>query len=640
VNLGKNDATTISLEDASDAGKIFANTTFNGDGIIIPESASDEATKTIINEIAAYMGTVVDRSGKPGIDQPKTDAFFVECAAFNDWVKKADADAAAILPAGESTGAASAAVNAVKAKVNDYFGRCRLVAFDPRTATLLNRKEEEYAAIAVKELSINAEEIKDFPLAQVAAGKPLPLQGALNPAYAGAIAALNNNAVKPLLGERKELTEADWALLQSKLAAFESWNAAKAGAVVEKLGIARIREILAGKAKDNINALVTKDKALEPESASIENVEKLTRYVRDLHKLCLNFVNFKDLYGGEAPAVFQAGILFLDQRSCNLCLTVDDAARHGTMAGLAGAYLAYCDCVRKGTGEKLSIVAVFSQGSDDNLMVGRNGVFYDRKGRDYDATISKILPNPISLRQAFWSPYKKLVRLIEEKVAKRAAAADADVNTQLAATATTAVNPTPATPVAPTAAPPKPAFDPSVIALMSVAFGSLTAAFVGVLTLLDKIAAWKLPLAAIGVMLIISGPSLILAFMKLRKRNLGPILDANGWAVNAKTSINVPFGTSLTGIAKLPKGSSVDMSDRYAEKSAAWPKVLIFLFFVWWIFAFAYDMGITYRLTKAWKWETPMGKPPAGMKTTSEETKPAAPAATSTAKPAESTPAK
>ena len=58
-------------------------------------------------------------------------------------------------------------------------------------------------------------------------------------------------------------------------------------------------------------------------------------------------------------------------------------------------------------------------------MVGRNGIFYDRKGRDWDATITKIIDNPISIRQAFWSPYKKVVRMIEEQVAKRAAAADA-----------------------------------------------------------------------------------------------------------------------------------------------------------------------------------------------------------------------
>jgi hypothetical protein len=129
----------------------------------------------------------------------------------------------------------------------------------------------------------------------------------------------------------------------------------------------------------------------------------------------------------------------------------------------------------------MSIVAVFSQGDDDNLMIGRNGIFYDRKGRDFDATISKILASPISLRQAFWSPYKKLVRLIEEQVAKRAADADADVNNTLTTVAT-----------APAAAPTKLKFDPSVIALISVALGSLAAAFAGVLAFLGKFDPWEI----------------------------------------------------------------------------------------------------------------------------------------------------
>ena len=62
-------------------------------------------------------------------------------------------------------------------------------------------------------------------------------------------------------------------------------------------------------------------------------------------------------------------------------------------------------------------------GDSDNLMVGRNGVFYDRQGRDWDATITKVVDNPISLREAFFAPYKKFIRMIEEQVAKRAAAA-------------------------------------------------------------------------------------------------------------------------------------------------------------------------------------------------------------------------
>jgi len=574
TNLGKQDAPEISVADASDATKIFANTTLNGDGVIILESAADEATKAVIKEIADCLGTVPDRSGKPGIDQAKTDAFFAECAAFDGWLKQAAADPANLSPVGDATAAASAAVKAIKTKVDDYFGRCRLAAFDPRTVALLNRKEEDYLAIAAKDMSISAGEIAGFPLAQVAAGRPLPLKGAVNPAHAAALSALHTNAVQPLLGDRAELTESDWAALQAKVAAYDAWAAAKAGAAVEKLGGKRVGEILAGKAKEHLTALIAKDKALEPEATSIANVEKLTRFVRDLHLLCVNFVNFKDLYDGGHPAVFQCGTLYLDQRSCTLCLPVEDAGKHAAMAGLAGVYLAYCDCVRKGTGEKLSIVAIFSQGDDDNLMVGRNGLFYDRKGRDFDATITKILANPISLRQAFWSPYKKFVRMIEEMISKRAAAADAASTSKLegaAAAVATADK-------AKLAEPKK--VDVGTVAALGVAFGAIGTFMAAIATGLVKVAVFG-PLAIVGVLLgliaLISGPSMILAYMKLRKRNLGPILDANGWAVNAKARINVPFGTSLTGIATLPPGSQRDIVDRFAEKKSPWPRIIVLL---------------------------------------------------------------
>jgi hypothetical protein len=632
ANLGKKDASAITLADASDANRIFADTTFNGDGVIIPESAGDEATKTVINDIMACLGTVPDRSGKPGIDQAKADTFFSECAAFDGWMKKAESDAKTILPAGDGTAAASAAVNAIKAKVDDYFGRCRLAAYDPRAVALLNRKEEEYLSVAAKDLSITAAEIAGFPLATIAPGKALPLKGAVNPAHAAAVAALFQNAIKPILGDKWELTETDWAAVQARLGAFESWIAGKAGAAVEKLGIKRIREILGGNEVLTLNGLIAKDKALEPEAASIANVEKLVRFVRDLHLLCINFVNFKDLYDGGDPSIFQCGTLYLDQRSCSLCLPVEDAGKHAAMAGLAGAYLAYCDCVRKGTGEKKSIVAIFSQGDDDNLMVGRNGLFYDRKGRDWDATITKIVANPISLRQAFWLPYKKLVRMIEEQIAKRAAAADAASTAKLESAAATAATADKAKPAEPTKK-----VDVGAVAAMGVAFGAIGTAIGYFLGLFKGIAPWQLPLIIIGLMLLISVPSLVLAFVKLRKRNLGPILDANGWAVNAKAKINVPFGTSLTGIAKLPPGSSVDVSDRYAEKSAAWPKILIVLFLVWWIYAFLNDdQGRLYRWT-----DGKYGKPPAEVQKLLDEKKAAEKAAAdAAAKAAAATPAK
>ena len=614
ANLGRADSSAISLADVSDAAGIFANTVLNGDGIIIPESAADNATRGIIEEIAACMGTVADRSGKPGIDQAKSDGFFAACEAFDAWIQAAQKDAAAILPLGDRTAAAASAARAIRGKVDDYFGRCRLAAFDPRAAAIVNRKEEDYAAIVAKDISINVTEIAGFPLAQVAAGKPLPLQAGVNPAFSQAIAALRENAVKPLLGGETHLTESDWVALQARLAPFDQWEAAKAGAAVEKLGVPRVRGILAGRGRENVNALIARDKALAYEAAAIADVEKLIRFVRDLRALCVNFVNFKDLYSGDAPAIFQAGVLYLDQRSCHLCLTVEDAGRHALMAGLAGAFLAYADCARKRGGEKLSIVAIFSQGDDENLMVGRNGIFYDRKGRDYDATITKILSNPISLREAFWSPYKKVARVIEEQVVKRASAADANASAQLAAAAAAPVAGAPV----PAPAPAKFAFDPSVVALLSIAVGTLVAAVGTFLAFLFHFAAWQIPLVAIGLLLIISAPSVLLAFIKLRQRNLGPILDANGWAINTKAKINVAFGARLTDIAKLPPGATVDVSDRYAEKSVVWPKLLLIGFLIWWIYAILDGTGILYRLTK--EWEIPLGNPPAALKPKSDQT--------------------
>ncbi len=603
---GRPKSDSVSLADAADAGQHFAEALFNGDGVIVPESAGETPTKAVIEDIAACVGTVKDCSGKQGIDQSKVDAFFAQCAAFDAWWQAAESDAAIILPLGGKTADAASAVKSAQTKVDDYFGRCRLAAFDARAAALVNRKEEDYAPIVAKDVSINVSEVAGFPLAQAAPGKPLALQGAVNPAHAATLAVLRAAAIEPLLGNTLEMTEVGWAAVQARLAPFAAWQAAQAGAAVARLGLPRVRQLLAGSARGDVEALLARDRSFERQAEAIGAMEKLIRFVRDLHGLCINFVNFKNLYAGDAPAIFQAGILYLDHRSCHLCLSVDDAGRHSAMAGLAGAFLAYADCARKGTGEKLSIVAIFSQGDDENLMVGRNGVFYDRKGRDYDATITKILPNPISLREAFWSPYKKVVRLIEEQVSKRASAADAANTTQSAAVVQGAV-------------PVKPKFDPSVVALISVAVGSLAAAFTTFLAFLGKFAPWQLPLLVIGIMLIISGPSVLLAFVKLRRRNLGPILDANGWAINSTARINVPFGTRLTDIAKLPPGSTVDIHDRYAEKSAVLPKIVMVLLLVAWFFAFVWDVGILNSWTREWK--TPLGKPSAAVQEKTEKEK-------------------
>ena len=569
--LGKRDADTISIDEASAAATKFAAKPFNGDGIIPADSAADDATKAVIGDIITCLGPDTDASGKPGVGQAKVDQFFAEALAYSDWWRQAEGNAITF-PLGLATPAAAAAINAVRSKVNDYFARCHLAAFDQRALPALNRDEKEFVAFAAKELTTTAAEIAGLPIARIQAGASLPLRDGVNPAWAGPLATLRANAISPVLGDKAALTEADWNTLLVALEPYEQWEKAKPAVKVEKLGLKRLREILSGNTKAGLLDLIAKDKAEEAHAQAITGLHRLVRYYRDLNQLCNNFVSFRDFYSRKRKAIFQAGTLYLDQRACDLCLTVEDAAKHAAMAALAGTYLAYCDCFRKGTGEKMQIVAAFTAGDSDNLMVGRNGVFFDAKGRDWDATITKVIENPISIRQAFFAPYKKLVRMVEEQVAKRAAAADAAADAKLAAAAKAAAAgeaPPPA------AAPPKPKIDIGTLSAIGLVLTTLLAALGGIFGKILGLAWWQIPLALLAIILAISTPSMIMAYLKLRRRNLGPILDANGWAVNARAKLNVPFGGSLTAMASLPPGSQRDLVDPFAEKKSPWPKIIV-----------------------------------------------------------------
>jgi hypothetical protein len=229
-------------------------------------------------------------------------------------------------------------------------------------------------------------------------------------------------------------------------------------------------------------------------------------------------------------------------------------------------YLAYCDCVRGS--EKMTIAAAFTAGDSDQLMVGRNGVFYDRAGRDWDATITKIVDHPISIRQAFWAPYKKAARLVAEQVQKFAAARAKGVDDLTAQAVAEAGKRTESAKPAPTP------FDAAkfagIFAAIGLAVGALGTALASVLAGLFALKWWQLPIAIAGLLLIVSGPAVVLAWFKLRSRNLGPILDANGWAINARARINIPFGTSLTQVARLPADAERSLSDPSAEKRQPW----------------------------------------------------------------------
>lgn len=293
-------------------------------------------------------------------------------------------------------------------------------------------------------------------------------------------------------------------------------------------------------------------------------LEKLLLLSRDFCTLLRNFVSFQDFYSkrgkallgrgadNDAPwAIFQAGTLVIDQRACNLCLRVEDMAKHNTQAPESGMFLIYCQCTHHASGQKMQIVAAMTIGDIRNLKVGKNALFYDRQGRDWEAEVIKIIDNPISIGQAFWSPYRKLGEWVSGLITKSAAEKEkksfADMTAKLQ---------TP--PAAGQAAPAQP-FDiarfAGIFAAIGMAIGALGTFLTSLLSEVGAIADkgwWAIPTLIICILLAISGPSMLLAWMKLRKRNLAPLLNANGWAINADAIISVLFGNTLTEQAQFP----------------------------------------------------------------------------------------
>jgi hypothetical protein len=564
--LNKSDEKRFTLSDINVQQQTLKDAPLNGDGIILPGSTKDKNLVTIIEAIIKAYPHVLDVSGNPGVSSDNANKFFADCKARIDWLDQGN-DIAII--EGVNTNSGFNAISAIRAKIDDYFSRSLACRFDPKASSLLNPTEGDWQSLTTRVLSSAGTEMSSLPLAAVSAKTVLPLVDGLNPAWQSAVTDFHEKVVMPTLGSRDQLTHDEWLLIKSQWDACAAWHSREAGISVAGFSREQLAEMSDEPVIADIHALIASDAALEPQVKAFSRLEQLVLFRLHLKELLNNFVNFTNFYSVDTRAVFEAGTLFLDGRACELCIEVIDPSKHAALAGLSKCFLAYCDITRP-NGAKKAIVAAFTNGDPDYLLVGRNGVFYDRAGNDWDATITKLIENPISIRQAFFSPYKRLIRFVEEQAAKSAAAAETASQTKLqGVTVDTAAG----------KAPGKPKLDLSIIAAMGVAVGGVATA-VGMLLQAVFGLGYMMPLGILGFMVLISGPSVFIAWLKLRQRNLGPLLDASGWAVNGQIKINAAFGGKLTALPRLPKGAKRNLVDPYADESTPWGKWLLVLLVV------------------------------------------------------------
>ncbi len=515
-------AEMISFAAVTGAAKLFNAQPLNGDGVVTPKSTSDKAVSDVVAQIIATEGAVADRSGDDGVDQAKADAFFADAAAYLAW-KAAEKDAATL---GDATASAYAAFAAVEATIDAYF--------TPPA---------------------------DLPLVTEDPTPSIPLTEGVNPLWQDKFQAFALRAAAPALGLEgvESLTRAQWCAVKAKLAPYGAWLAAKAGSAVADVGDEALSKMLeGGKMQTAVNDLITRDLALADEYDRFVDCERALRYAAYLANWLCNYVNQANLYDSNCESVFRTGELYIDGRVCNLCFHVANEAAHAALAAKSKCCLLYVKLTRKATGETRQVCAVVTAGSTAPLYAGRNGIFYDCDGKDWDAVVTKVVESQVCLKEAFWAPWAKIATTISEQckkfLASKQDAAVTKVGTGVtAATAATA---------------PKPAPDgaalASSVAALGVGIGMAGAAFAGLMGLLTGLPLWKVFAGVAAIILLVSLPSVVLAWFKLRARDLGAILNACGWAVNRPLYFSNGLARTFTRPAVMPVGAAV-ARDPYAS---------------------------------------------------------------------------
>ena len=436
-----------------------------------------------------------------------------------------------------------------KIRIDEIVNASKYLCAVLRNPDVLLEEKDELKIADLNEENADAKQMAE--IARRIAGKEETISLAAVEAAIGAIAVEQ----KPLVADpeaQPKIADKDWKKLTAQVAAYEAEVAAITAA---------------------------NQAAMDAATGEYQPLRKLLYMKRDFYTLLKNYISFQDFYNREIKAIFQCGRLVIDQRACELCVKVADAGKMAAEAGKSGMYLLFCDCENKNKGKKLSIVAAMTQGDIHNLEVGKNCIFYDRDGLDYDAVVTKIIDNPISIRQAFWTPYRKFANWVSDLVNKSVAEKESKGLEDMKANATTATEKAKENAEKGKAAEPaKPAFDiakfAGIFAAIGMALGMIGTALAAVASGLADLKWWQLLIVFACILLVISGPSMLLAYFKLRRRNLAPVLNANGWAVNAEAIINVPFGVTLTSQAKFPL---VKVKDPFKKGMSAWAKCLITL---------------------------------------------------------------
>lgn len=600
-HLGKTDQPSVSLDEIRQFRQSYATTLANGDGVVPPAVLTRPDVAELAQAVLDTVGGRPDVGGQRGVGRLELEQFQLGAAAWLTW--QTAAPAAHVL--GEHTAAAWQALQAVRAPVEDYFRQCDLLAQQqPAQAPRLAAPEALWAG--------PAEQIEAFlakaPLAVADASGVVPPPDQLNPLYAEPMARLHTAVMVHLPAARgRPLDRALWQLACGFLQPFADWQAAEPKQPFGALGEAALQRLLADETVEALLQAIAIDEAAAPEVKQTAELERLALNQQNLVALANNFVNFSAIYDHEPharKALIDTGNLVIDGRHLSFCVRVEGRDAHKKIAAESLCFLVYADIFAKEGGPvAYQVAAPVTSGERGRLRVGKRGLFIDNDNKEFDAIIVDIVENPISVKEAALAPFRRTAKMISEKMEQWLGSQQADAEKGLAAQGDKAVDraqqaggalvkgakeldavakpaeakaadvkPADSKPAAASAAAPAAADKPkeginanTLILGGGMALAGVGAVLASVVSMLTTLKGW---LAILGVVVAVAGLSALLGWLKLRRRDMSLLLEANGWAVNAQMKVTRRIGKFFTVVPADPPGTEVVRVDALAHLTA------------------------------------------------------------------------
>lgn len=460
----------------------------------------------------ARMLELMDADGDGRIRTPEViaaiDFLKAKNVNLNDLLKPSEADGKKLADvlARQADLAASAPSAADKQALADWEAKGKT----PEVAVFGEATAAGEAALAAVESVIDAffAPPEDMPLVTEAPDVTLPLRDHLNPKHLEAIMAFADACVKPVLGDGvTSIDRIGWKKVKAAFAPYRAWVAAKPVMNAGKLG-------------------------------DLVDEERVLRYKLHLLEFLENFVSMRRLYAADESATFQMGTLRIDGKEMSLCFHVASEAAHSALSGKSNCCVLYLKLTRPSEKAERSVCAVVTAGAVAQLYVGRNGVFFDRDGKDWDAVVTKVVENQVSLAEAFWAPWRKLGEGVASTVKKflgdkqAAAQKNVEAGTQNAQAGGAAMA--------------------SSVAAIGIGVGMMGTAVAAIAAAVKGMGALQIALSIVAIVLVVSLPSVILTWFKLRQRDLGAILNAGGWAINRPMRFSMKRARAFTKCAGNP----------------------------------------------------------------------------------------